>query len=154
MVRADAVDLLRVFKGAEPVPCFRVADGDMQLNRRQCRGKGRVGIAVYKKSVRFLCYQNFLYGGKHGPGHLAVAAAGNAKIIVRLRYFQLFKKDVGHVMVIVLAGMDQDLLCPEPENPGNHGSFYKLGPRADNRRYLHHVSFLGFPHLQPPEPHS
>jgi len=37
-----------------------------------------------------------------------MAAGANVELIIRLGNFQLFKELAGHVVIVVLAGMDED----------------------------------------------
>ncbi|SCI58863.1 Uncharacterised protein [uncultured Blautia sp.] len=121
MIRHDAVDFLRAFQRSQAVTRFHMADGDMELYGRQCRSHGGIGVAEDQHHVRRFLYEDFLQFFQHLPGHLAVASAGDPQIIIRLGNIHLFKKDIGHIVVIVLSRVDEHFLKLLPQDPGHHG---------------------------------
>ncbi len=60
------------------------------------------------------------------------------KIHIGSRQTQLLEEDIGHVGVVVLAGMDQDLFDVRPQSQGSHHGrdLHKVGPRARPRAEL------------------
>ena len=132
MVGNDAVHLFRAVQGAEPVARLHMIHGDVELHRRQCRRQGGIGITIHQQLIRPLLQQYFFDGRQHFARHGTVASAGNAQIIVRLGNIQFFKEDIGHIVVIVLPGMHQHLLCLLPQQSGHHRRFDKLRPCAHN----------------------
>jgi hypothetical protein len=69
-----------------------------------------------------------------------VQTGTNTKIDIRGGDFQTVKKDTGHLIVIVLAGMDQDFLMPLAQAPAQCSRFDKLRPRTDNTCYFHSLT--------------
>jgi len=72
------------------------------------------------------------------------------KVVVRPGNIQLVKEDIRHLRVIMLPGMDEDLLVLLPELPGERGALDKLRTCPDNGDDLHGYSVrIGCPFLSP-----
>ena len=132
MVGHNAVDLLRIVQTACSETRLHMADRDMQLYRRQGRRHGGVGIAKDQQHIRRLLLQNGFNLHQHLTGHLPMAPAGNSQVVIRLRDPHLLKKDIGHIAVVVLSRMNQDLLAIFAQFPRDHRQFDELRTRADN----------------------
>src|SRR6266436_3056935 len=88
-----------------PAPCLF---GDQRTRRRG------IHIPYYKHEVRLLI-QNHTFKPLHNPSSLSgMRSRANSQAEVRLRKLQIIKKRIRHVAVVMLAGMDEDmvdLLC-------------------------------------------
>gem|GEM_PF-4815131 len=81
----------------------------MELGGCKGSGKGGIGIAIHKNKVRLFLYED-LFGLCEDLSRLfPVRTGSHVQVIVRLGDMQFFKKDVRHLWVIMLAGMDEDL---------------------------------------------
>ena len=78
---------------------------DVQFGSRQRARDCRIGIAIHQKHIRLFRKQNVFDLHQHFAGLVAVCSGTDAQIINGLRDSKLFKKHIGHVGVIVLAGM-------------------------------------------------
>ena len=136
----DPVDLLGHGPVAAAQPRLDVADRDQQLLRRERAGDGRIDIAEDDRHVGALGQAQLLVGDHDTGGLLGVTAAADPEMVMRLRQAQIGEKRVGHVDVVVLAGMDQDRLAPRLSEHG-----------VIKRRHLHEVGAgggyeMGFDH--------
>ena len=112
-------------------------DRNVQLHGGQRPCKGGVGIAIDQEAVRLLGEEDLFNPRQHGAGHPAMSPALNAQIIVRLRNAQLLKKDTGHIRVVVLSRVQQNLVVLLAQNAGDYCRFDKLWPRSDYCYNLH-----------------
>jgi hypothetical protein len=55
---------------------------------------------------------------------------------------EFLKKNVRHLRVIVLPGMDENFSMVLSNFAGDRGTFDKLGPGTNDRDDLHPISFL------------
>ena len=58
-----------------------------------------------------------------------MGASGNTQVIIRPGNIQLLKENIGHVVVIMLPGMNQNLMRLAAQQPGNNGGLNELGAR-------------------------
>jgi hypothetical protein len=58
-------------------------------------------------------------------------------VVIGLWDMKFLKKDIRHLRVIVLAGMDKDLGMLSPKLTGERGAFDKLGPGTYDRDDFH-----------------
>jgi hypothetical protein len=64
------------------------------------------------------------------------------EMIVRSWDMEFLKKNVRHLRVIVLPGMDENFSMVLSNLAGDRGTFDKLGPGTNDRDDLHPISFL------------
>ena len=107
-------------------------------------GQSRVGVTVDQHPVRLFFEENLLHRLQHAPGHGAVLSAGYLQVVFRVGNVQLFEEDLGHVFIVMLAGMNQNFSNPVGKlvanDTGNGRSLDELGPRADDGDDLDHLA--------------
>ena len=119
-------------------PASTWATGDVHLGCGERPGQGRVGIAVDQHPVRPLLQQHSLQPKQHFADLPAVRPRPHSQIHVRLREVQFLEEDLGHPVVVVLAGVDQKLLMPgSPHGPADWGGLDELRACPDHRGDFH-----------------
>jgi len=110
MVRQHTIDLF----GHAPVEGaqarFDVRDGHVQLGRGERPGEGRVRVAVDQDEPRTHTCDGVGYARQHGRRLACVAVGADPELDVGARQGELFVEHAGELMVVVLAGVEQDLL--------------------------------------------
>jgi hypothetical protein len=123
---------------------FDVYDRDVELRRGQGSGEGAVGVSIDERGVRLELKHRAFEGFEHAAGHGSMPLASQGKPLPRPRNSKLLEKDVAHVGVVMLAGVDQELLdAPRRiggEGPAEHSRFHELRSGSDDRKDLHGVS--------------
>ena len=66
------------------------------------------------------------------PGLPAVRPGADAQFVVRPRDVQFVEEQVGHLAVVVLAGVDEDLLVLTGQGLADRRGLDELRPRADD----------------------
>src|SRR5438445_84122 len=69
-----------------------------------------------------------------------VAPAPHAQVVIRPGDVQDFEKHVGHVLVVMLARVDDDLLMVLTDLAAHRRGHYELGSCADDARDFHAAS--------------
>jgi hypothetical protein len=82
----------------------------MQLRRSQRTSKRGIGIAVDQHPVRLLLLDQCFDTLEHATGHGAMAQAVNTEVVVRARDVKLFEENIGHPLVEMLAGVNDDFV--------------------------------------------
>jgi hypothetical protein len=110
-----------------------------ELARDQRRGNGGVHIAVDDHPVRTLALEDRRDAFHDARGLLRMTSRSDAQIDVGLRDREVAKECARQSLVVVLAGVDDDLL-----DPGDLASramyrceFRKVRPGADDVKQLH-----------------
>jgi hypothetical protein len=93
----------------ERKPASTCATGTWTFSSRQRPRQRGIGIPEYDAPVRSLPQQNLFDLDQHPPGLFGMAAAADPQVDIRFGDAKLIEKDLRHVVVIVLAGMHQDL---------------------------------------------
>ena len=113
-----------------------MCDGDVELRGCQRASQSRVGVPIDQHPVRLFFEKNLLHRLQHAAGHGAVLSAGYLQVVFRVGDIQLVEEHLGHVFIVVLAGMNQDFNDPVGEfvayAPGNGCRLDELGPRTNN----------------------
>ena len=137
VVGHDPVDLF----GHPPVvaaqACFDVRDRDVQLGADQRAGQRGVRVAVDEQPVRLLLDRDGLDARQHRPGLHPVPARADLQVGVRRGDVELAEEQVRHRFVVVLAGVEQELLVLAAKGLRNGRGFDELRSRADHRENLH-----------------
>ena len=144
MVRQPAVVLLRHAPVEAPEPRLEVADGDLELDRRQRRRKGRVDVARNDDEVGPPVEEDLLEARQRAGRLGAVHARAHGQLSVRPRQGKLVEEEVGDLAVVVLPGVDEPLLDDAaPLERGVHRrDLHVVRPSAD-----HVDDKIGPPHL-------
>ena len=66
------------------------------------------------------------------PGLVGAAAAADPEAVVGPRQAELREEDAGHRLVVVLAGVDEDLVVARPQHRLQRGGLDELRPRPDD----------------------
>ena len=114
-------------------------DRNVQLGGGQRPGKGRIGVAVDQKDIRLFGNQRVLNGGELLTGHVSMRTAAEVKPVFRRGKTQLAEEYIRHVVVVVLAGVQQHLFNSIAVGDGMRQSdrLDELRPRADNGEDFH-----------------
>src|SRR5690606_37145976 len=96
---------------------------------RQRASERGIGITIHQKIVGFFPDGNFFNPFEHFSGHCPMAHSMDTQIIVRHWDRQFIKKNLTHFFIEMLPGMNNYLFdtAALSDNPGNRGSFNKLG---------------------------
>ncbi|MNL43105.1 hypothetical protein D3C87_1656020 [compost metagenome] len=107
MVGQYSVDFFRHTAVVRTQARLNMRHRDMQLGGCQGAGQGAVGVAVYQYPVRLFAQHQLLKLFDHTAGVLAVSTAADAQIVIRVGNVQLVEEHIGHISVVVLAGVYQ-----------------------------------------------
>ena len=104
------VDLLGHRAIEAPQTRLDVSDSNSKFRAHQSSCDSRVYVTINHHEIRRVLL-NYRFKARHNlSGLLRVASGTNLQVEVRGWNFQLLKKNIGHVCVIVLAGVNQQLL--------------------------------------------
>ena len=143
VVGDDPVDLLRHPPVEAPEAGLDVSDRDVELRRRQRGGEGGVGVTVRHHDVGAARQEGLLDFGEHLAGLAPVAPRPHPEVEGGGRDPKLVEEDVGHGRIVVLTGVDDDVVdrqtAPELKlveraNEGRH--LDELGPCPDDADHL------------------
>ena len=139
VVGEDPVVLLRHAPVEAAQARLEVGEGQVHLHRGDGGGQGRVRVAVDEDPVRSLFAEHGIEGGEHGAGLHAVAAGADAEVDVWGGDGEVLEERVGHRGVVVLAGVDDDVVdAPAPRESRGHGpELDELRPGTDDTHDLH-----------------
>ena len=132
MVGEDAVELLRHPAVEGPHPRLDVRDRDPRLRRREAAGERRVRVAVDEHRVRALLGEQGPERGEHPRGLLRVRPRPEAELALGARNPQLVDEHRGQLVVVVLAGVHEDLVVLGAQRPADGGRLDELRPVADD----------------------
>ena len=104
-----------------------------------CRGHGRVHISDHHDQVRSLIVQYLFIGHHDLAGLFRMGTATHAEMDVGFRQTKVLKKGIGHIGIIVLAGMDDNgrgpMLFLQRMVKGRH--FHEIGPGGTDEMNSH-----------------
>jgi len=92
----------------------------------------RVGVAVDEHHVGTLFGEELFEKPEHLARHLPVRPAADREVEVRLRDTELFEEHIRHLVVVVLPGVNEDLLVALAERPAHGSGLDELGTRPDD----------------------
>ena len=121
MVRDDAVDFFRIFQRAQATSRLHMADGNLKLYRCQRSSHRGIGIPENKQQIRLLLLQDLFQSNQHSPSHLPVTSAGDPQVVVRLWNIHFLKKNIRHIVVVMLPRVNQNFLKFPAKDPGHYG---------------------------------
>jgi hypothetical protein len=91
--------------------------------------------------------EDFFHPQQDIAGLLSMGTGTHIEIIVRSWDLEFFKKNVRHLQVVVLPGMDKNFSMVLSNLAGDRGTLNKLGPGTDDRYELHPKSLLYFSNI-------
>ena len=117
---------------------LEVGHRKVHLDGGESAGNGRIGVAVDEHPIRVHLLQHRVELLEHATGHEAVGAATDTQVQIRIRDAELDEEGVGHVDVVVLAGVD-DLVIDSlgREGLGHRGQLHELGTSPDDAHDAH-----------------
>jgi hypothetical protein len=110
VVGEHAVDFFWHAAVERPQAGLDMRDRDVQFGCRQRAGKRGVGVTVQQHGVRLLGHQHLFDAGQLRARHRAVRAAAHAEVPDGRGNAELAEEHLGHVVVEVLAGVQQALV--------------------------------------------
>ena len=140
MIRHDAVHFLGHLPIEGPQARLDMAEGDAHLRRDEGARERRVRVPVDEEQVRALLLQDLLEPAHHVCGLPPVAPAPHAQVVIRPGDVEGIEEHVGHVLVVMLARVDQDLLMVLTDLAAHRRGLDELGSRADDARDFHAAS--------------
>jgi hypothetical protein len=87
-----------------------VAGRDGGLSGRERAGERGVGVAVHEHELGVQVGQNRLQPREDAPGLGGVAPTAGVQLVGRRRHAELVEEDPRQLVVVVLAGVDDDLV--------------------------------------------
>ena len=131
MIREHPVQLLghRAVEGAHAR--LDVACGDAGLRCGERAGERGVRVAVDEHQRGLQLLQHRLERRQDARRLGGVRAAAGVELAVGRRDAQLLEEDPRELVVVVLAGVDDQLVHPLPEQPRDRGRLHELGAVAD-----------------------
>ncbi len=135
-----AVDLFRHLQVPAPQPGLHVGDPDQHFLGHDAAGQGGVDIPDHHHQIRLLLPADLLEGDHDLCRLHRVAAGTGIKKKVRPGQLQVVEKRLGHLVVIVLPGVDDQTLKAVhlPGRVKNRGDLHKIRPGPGHQQYLHH----------------
>ena len=137
VVRDDPIDLLghRAIEG--PETGLDVSERAAHLRRDERARERRVRVPVHEDEIGLLPLEDVLETVHHLRGLAGVTAASNSEVVVRPRHVEDLEEHVGHVLVVMLPGVDQDLLVVLANLPAHRRGLDELRACADDARDFH-----------------
>src|SRR5215467_3238121 len=110
MIGHNAVDFFRHRSIEAAQPGLDMGHGNLKFGGGKSTRQRRVGVSVHDDDLRPFLLENGLDPLKHSPCLCAMRATAYPKVIVWWWNVQVIKMDVRHSVIVVLPGMEQDLL--------------------------------------------
>ena len=137
MVRDDSINLL----GHRPIERSQsgldVSERPPHLRRDERAGERRVRVSIHQDEVRLLPLEDVFETAHHLRGLPGMTAGSDSEVVVRPRHVQDVEEHVGHVLVVVLPGVDQNFLMMLSDLPAHRRGLDELRACADDARDLH-----------------
>ena len=110
LIRHDPVD----FFGHQAIIAaqarLHMGDADIELRRGQGAGQRGIGIAINQHPIWLFFEKDLFDGRQHSPCLKAVQTGTDIKVVLWFGDFEFSEKYGRHVVIIVLAGMNKNLL--------------------------------------------
>ncbi len=132
VVGQHAVELLRHRAVERAHAGLDVRDRDLSLGGGQRARQRRVRVAVDEHQVGALARQQALERLEHARGLGRVGAAAELEVVLGPRQAELGEEDLGELLVVVLAGVDQHLLRFLAQPVGHRRRLDELRPVPDD----------------------
>ena len=133
-VGEHAVDLFGHRAVERTQPRLDVGDRDDELGRREGAGERRVGVAVDEHQRRADLADRRLDAGQHLARLHRVGRRTDTKSDVGPGQVELVEEDAGQLVVVVLAGVEQDLAQLASQAARDDRALDVLRPVADDRK--------------------
>ena len=137
VVHGDAVNLFRHGAVEAAQSRLHVRHGQVQLGRRQPSRQCGVGVAVHQHAAGFVLHQYGFDAHQHHARLHGVRARAGVEIQVGFGNIELAEKYSGEAVVIMLAGVDENLFVALPQHAAHRRRLDELGTRADDGDDLH-----------------
>src|SRR5438445_596657 len=137
VVRHDPVDLLRHGSVEGPEARLDVPERPAHLRGDERAREGRVRVSVHEDQVGLLALEDVFKPAHHLGGLAGVTRAADAQVVIRPRHVEDLEEHIGHVLVVVLPGVDEDLLVVLADLAADRGRFDELRAGPDDARDLH-----------------
>src|SRR5205823_5748011 len=132
MIGNNSIDFLRHAPVETAQSGFNMDYGEMQLGGRKRPSQRGISVTIDKETVRPFSNKNVFYAFEHTCRLACVTSRSNVEVHIRCRHFQTFKEYSRHLIVIVLACVQQNFRVPLAQYFADSGSLYELRPRAYN----------------------
>src|SRR5262245_34559202 len=109
----------------------------MELGCSQRPGQRRIGVAINYHRVRILLQQHRFNSSQHRTCLRPVEPASNSQVIVRGREVKFLEEGIRHPMVVVLPGVDKNLLMALPKLIAEWADLDELRAGADDGQRFH-----------------
>ena len=133
----DPVELLRHRAVERAQPRLDVGDRHADLCGGERSGEGRVRVAVDENPVRLLGEHRRLDPGQHARRLLGVRPGARLQAVPRRVEPELVEEDLREPGIVVLAGVQHDLLGASREGQRDRSGLDELRPVADDRDDAH-----------------
>ena len=138
MVGDDSIDLLRHTSVEGPHTGLDMGNRNVKLDRSDRGGGGRIGVAIHEDDGGPGLTYDDLERFDHSARHCAVREPANLQVAGRTRQTELPKEHVGHVVVVVLPGVDEGFLHSGPLQRRRDGRrLHELRTRSHYAQHIH-----------------
>src|SRR2546425_1161357 len=137
VVRDDPIDLLghRAIEG--PETGLDVSESAAHLRCDESTCERRVRVSVHQDEIGLFALEDVLESVHHLRRLAGVTGASDSEVVIWLRHVENLEEHVGHVLVVMLPGVDQDLLVVLADRPAHWRGLDELRACADDARDLH-----------------
>ncbi len=142
VVGEHAVVLLRHGAVEAAQAGLHVRHAQPQLGCGQCAGQRGVRVAVHQHPIRLLGQQHLLQADQHVSRLPAVAARPDAQRVVGPGHAELLEEEIGHLAIVVLAGVNQHLGVGLAEGAADGRSLDELRPGPGDGHDFHGIACL------------
>ena len=137
-VRHAAVDLLGVVAIDRPDAALDVREGQAELAGGDGRRHGGVDVAVGHHAIRLFRLKDAGQLHESSSRKADVVAVGNLQMMIRRGEIEAFEERLGHLVVVVLAGVNQHFPDPALAQLAVDEVFlHEIRPGADHRADFH-----------------
>ena len=152
VIGAHTIHLFRIRQRPRAITRLHMSYRNVDLCGSQGTGKRGIGVSIQKNHIGLFFEQGLLQRNQHGGSHAGMRASRNAQIVIGLRYSQLVEESLGHVVVKMLARMNERFLNPSPQLARNNSRLDELRPCPHDARNLQCLLLIEQPICtQPPE---
>ena len=114
-----------------------MSEGPPHLRRDERTRERRVRVSVHQNEIGLLPLEDVLETVHHLRGLAGMTRASDSEVVVRPRHVEDLEEHVGHVLVVVLPGVDQNFLMMLSDLPAHRRGLDELRACADDARDFH-----------------